>query len=410
MHNNEAKLFTGQPVLNQLLRLIPPALVGRLTKKYDTDRYCKSFFTKDHVVTMLANSFMRCSSLQELISGLQANAHRLQHLGLVNTPRKSTLADANARRTESFFGALFLSLHLTYFRSSPDSPPRKRRMKERVYIFDSTTITLFSDVLHGTGRYALNGKKKGGAKAHVLMREEDDVPCFIDLTEGKKHDQHILPMIKLPKGSILVFDMGYASYKQWRIWAKEGYWWVTRLKDGALVVVLKELPVTAAQSRAGVVCDQLVRLGDDKNNVQARLVHYCDPKTGKVFEFITNNKTWAPTTVARLYKQRWDIELLFKRVKQNYPLRHFLGDSANAIKIQIWCAFIADLLLQVVQRNAKGKGGRKWAFANIAGLVRIHLNNYIDLMGFLRDPKRALLNYGSPDHDRPNQLQLLFSG
>ncbi len=410
MHTNEAKLFTGQPVLNQLLRLIPPALVGRLSKKYDTDRYCKTFFTKDHVVTMLANSFMRCSSLQELISGLQANAHRLLHLGLVNTPRKSTLADANVRRTESFFGALFLGLHMRYFRFSPDSPLRKRRMKEHVYIFDSTTITLFSDVLHGTGRYALNGKKKGGAKAHVLMREEDDVPCFIDLTEGKKHDQHILPMIKLPQGSILVFDMGYASYKQWRIWAKEGYWWVTRLKDGSVVEVLKELPVTAAQAKAGVVSDQLVRLGNDKNNVQARLVCYHDPKTAKQFAFISNNQAWAPTTVARLYKQRWDIEQLFKRVKQNYPLRHFLGDSANAIKIQIWCAFIADLLLQVVHRNAKRENGRKWTFANIAGLVRIHMNNYIDLMAFLRDPKSALLNYEPADHHRPNQLQLFVSG
>ena len=408
MHTNEATLFTGQPVLNQLLQRIPRGLVERLTKRYKADHYCKKLFAFDHVVTMVACCFMRCGSLKELITGMQANAHRLRHTGLKSTPRKSTLADANVRRPEAFFGELYHELHRLHYPRLPDSRLGKGPMKERVYLLDSTTITLFSDVLHGTGRYALNGKKKGGAKAHVLMREADDVPCFIDLTEGKTSDHHVLPMISLPKWSILVFDMGYTSYAQWNRWHEQGIWWLTRLKQGALVKVIETRGVTAKHQAAGVLSDELVRVGSDKRNVVSRRVRYRDPETGKEFDFLTNNTTWAPTTVASIYKQRWDIELLFRRVKQNYPLRDFLGDSANAIKIQIWCAFIADLLLQVVQRTVLRKSKRKWAFSTIAGLARIHLNNYIDLIAFLCAPERALLNYEPPEPNNPNQLCLLI--
>ena len=407
MHADQSTLFTGQPVLNQLLQHIPAGLVKRLTKKYKADRYCKTFFAMDHVVTMVASCFMRCGSLQELVTGLQANAHRLRHSGLKNTPRKSTLADANGRRTEVFFGELYHELHRLYYPPLPDSRPKKGPMKERVYLLDATTITLFSDVMHGTGRYALNGKKKGGAKAHVLMREVDDVPCFIDLTEGKTHDQHILPMISLPKWSILVFDMGYTSYTQWNRWHEQGIWWVTWLKQGALTKVLETRPVSAKHKAAGILSDELLRVGSDKKNVVSRRVRYRDPKTGKELDFLTNNGAWAPTTVASIYKQRWDIELLFRRIKQNYPLRDFLGDSANAIKIQIWCSFIADLLLQVVQRKVLRKSKRKWSFSTIAGLVRIHLNNYIDLIAFLSAPERALLNHERPEPNNQNQLCLL---
>ena len=408
MHVNQDKLFTGQPVLNQLLQRIPRNLVDRLTKKYKADHYCKKLFAFDHVVTMVACCFMRCTSLSELITGLQANAHRLVHVGLKNTPRKSTLSDANARRTEAFFGELYHSLHRIHYPRSPDSCHGKGRMQERVYLLDSTTITLFSDVMHGTGRFAQNGKKKGGAKAHVLMREVDDVPCFIDLTEGKTSDHHILPKIALPKWSILVFDMGYTSYAQWNRWHQEGIWWVTRLKEGSLVKVLEVRAVSTKHQAAGILRDELVRVGSDKKNVVSRRVHYRDPETGKELVFLTNNKAWAPTTVASIYRQRWDIELLFRRVKQNYPLRDFLGDSANAIKIQIWCSFIADLLLQVVQRYVLRKSKRKWSFSTIAGLVRIHLNNYIDLVAFLCAPAKALLNYEPPPENDPNQLCLLI--
>jgi hypothetical protein len=392
---SKVSFFTGQPILSQLIGMVPRDLFDKLVEEHKADRYYKNFFAFDHLVTMLAGTFMGCSSLMELVTGMQASFKRLMHCGLKNTPRKSTLADANKDRSEAFFGALFHALYKHYYALSPDSSQVKWILK-RLFILDSTTISLFSDVLHGTGSYGLNGRKKGGAKAHVVVRAKDDVPVFIDLTEGRRHDQHMLGRFTLPKSSIIVLDMGYNNYDQWKTWQEEEIWWVTRMKGGTVVKVLKTLPVTEKHAKAGVLSDQLVRLGSDKKNVQARLVRYRDPESERVFEFITNNLKWAPTTIAQIYRQRWQIELLFKRIKQNYPLRSFLGESANAIKIQIWCAFIADLLLKVVDDRIRREGGRTWSFSNLTSVVRIHLHTYIDLLAFLKNPQKALLSQEPP--------------
>lgn len=403
---NQGSLFTGQPVLSQLLNLIPKGLVDRLSREHQGDRYCKRFYTYDHLVTMLSGVFMGCTSLRELTTGLQACEQRLRHAGLKHTPRRSTLADANARRPEALFGELFHALYQRYYGSSPDSR-KKKDVLSRLHILDSTTITLFSDVMHGTGNYGLDGRKKGGAKAHVVMRAQEQVPCFIDLTEGRRNDKHAMALLTMAKGSVLVFDMGYTSFAQWTTWTAQGIFWVTRLQDGVHVQVTEHLEVSDAQRASGVIGDQRVLLGAGSDLIPARIVHYHHQLTGRLFRFVTNNTKWAPTTIAHIYKCRWDIEQLFKRIKQNYPLRYFLGDSPNAIKIQIWCAFIADLLLKVVRDRVHRSCPRRWSFANIAGLLRIHLHTYIDVFHFLRDPDRALLHYRPPD--RHPQIPLFLS-
>lgn len=395
---NQGNYFTGQPILSQVLNLIPRRLVERLANEHGADHYCKRFFTYDHVVTMLAGVFMGCTSLRELTTGLQACDKRLRHAGLKHTPRRSTLADANARRSEALFGELFHALYHRYYGGSPDSRSKKDVLS-RLHILDSTTITLFSDVMHGTGNYGMNGRKKGGAKAHVVMKAQDQVPCFINITEGRRNDKQVMPMVPLQAGSVIVFDMGYTNFGQWRVWDQQNIHWVTRLQDGVQVEVTEHLKVRDTQSNAGVIGDQLVLLGTGNNPIPARIVHYHHKASDRLFRFVTNNTQWAPATIAHIYKCRWDIEQLFKRVKQNYPLRYFLGDSPNAIKIQIWCAFIADLLLKIVRDRVHRSSSRRWSFANIAGLVRIHLHTYINVFDFLRDPDRALLHYQPPGSD-----------
>lgn len=403
---SQGSLFTGQPVLSQLLQLIPKNLVDRLAKEHQADRYCKTLFTYDHLVTMLSAIYMGCTGLRELVTGLQACQQRLRHLGLKQNPRRSTLADANKRRTEALFGDLFHGLYRRYYGDSPDSRRRKDGPLGRLHVLDSTTITLFSDVLQGTGAFGLNGRKKGGAKAHVVMRVDQQVPCFIDLTEGKRNDKHIMARVPLARGSVVVFDMGYTNYAQWAAWDKQGVFWVTRLQEGAVVKDREHLPVNDAQRVAGVIAQQLVRLGAGKRSLAARVVHYHHKESGRIFRFVTNNTKWSPTTVARIYRQRWDIEMLFKRIKQNYPLRDFLGDSPNAIKIQIWCAFIADLLVTIVRDRAHLTGPRRWSFSGVASLLRIHLHTYIDVLRFLRDPDRALIDYKPPEPSPQLSLQL----
>lgn len=402
-------LFTGQPVMNQLLALIPRSLVKELAEKHKADRYCKHFFCYDHLVSMLYATYSQCQSLRELISGMQVNQHRLLHLGLLRSPRKSTLADANKRRPAEFFEDLFHRLHALHMGGSPDS--RRKDLWSRLYILDSTTISLFSDVMQGVGRHPMTGRRKGGVKAHVLMRATDDVPCFVHITQARVNDKTIFPYLNLAKGSIVALDKGFNSYAQYQRWTDQDVLYVTRLNDNAVHRVLEERPVSTAQEQRGVCADRLVELGNLSNTettaLKARLVHYHDAERNKYLTFLTNDLTHAPATIAAIYKRRWQIELLFKRIKHNYPLHYFLGDSPNAIKIQVWCALIADLLLKVVKDRVERTSTRRWAFANLAGIVRLHLATYVDLFAFLRNPDKALLRYKPPDSPNP-QLQLVL--
>jgi Transposase DDE domain/Domain of unknown function (DUF4372) len=392
----KSTFFTGQPVLNQLLSLIPRTLVNDLSRKHKSDRYCKRFKSNDHLVSMLFSTFNRCGSLRELITGLQANSYRLNHLGLFNTPRRSTLADANKRRSSVFFEDLFHKLYRLHYGVLPDSR-KNNTLPEKLFIVDSTTITLFSQVLKGAGVVGSNGKKKGGLKAHVLFNAKDQTPCFVHLTASSKSDRTMMPMLRLPAGSVIVMDKAYVNYKVMSDWSAKKITWVTRLNTALRWEIVRRIPLTDYHKQQGVRSDDLIMLGNpqtqQRNPLQlARLVTFYDQKSEREFTFLTNNTDYSPVTIANIYKKRWAIELLFKRVKQNFQLYNFLGDNENAIKIQLWCTLIADLLIKVVKDRVEKINKRKWSFANIAGLIRQHLTTYIDLIRFLLNPDNAILD------------------
>jgi hypothetical protein len=393
----KSTFFTGQPVLNQLLSLIPHHLVNKLSRQYQSDRYYKKFKAYDHLVSMLFCGFHCCSSLRELITGLQVNAHRLHHLGLRATPRRSTLADANKNRSASFFEALFHQLFKFHYGNLPDSL-RKSKLHDKLFIIDSTTVSLFCDVLKGAGTYKHNGRRKGGLKAHMLMRVKDQVPGFVHLTCGAQSDRILMPLLDLPTGSVLIMDRAYVSYKVMQEWTSNEITWVTRLNSWLRYQVIEQRNVSDYQYRQGVRTDTLILLGNPatqkRQPVQkARLVRFYDQVRKREFTFLTNNLDYSPLTVAQLYRQRWDIELLFRRIKQNFQFHTFLGDNENAIKIQMWCTLIADLLISIVKDRVDKFKKRKWSFANLAGLIRLHLTTYIDLFKFLLNPEKAILGY-----------------
>jgi hypothetical protein len=195
----QSTFFTGQPIFNQILSLIPRNMVNTLVKEYKTDRYSKKFRSYDHLVTMLYSVFHKCSSLREVVTGMQAMSCRLTHLGVNSSPRRSTLADANEGRNADFFADLYHKIYQRYYGSLPDSLKGKKILN-RLFIIDSTLISLFSTVMQSTGSYGLNGKKKGGVKAHVLARAQDNLPCFIRVTCGKSNDSTFLPFVGLPAG------------------------------------------------------------------------------------------------------------------------------------------------------------------------------------------------------------------
>lgn len=401
---NKSTFFTGQPIFSQIIGLLSISRINKIAHQHRTDRYCKKFSTHGHLIVMLYTIFNRCTSIREVVTGLLACHSKLHHLGMNYSIRKSTLSDANRRRTSDVFEAIYMDLYNRYSKSLPDS--RSRKWFSRLFIVDSTTISLFQEILRNAGPSALNGKRKGGIKAHTLMKADEDVPQLVRLTAAISNDTNFMSQIHLPKGSILTFDRGYNDYTQFIRWGNNGVTWVTRLRKITAMEAPEPKQVSLYHQKHGVVSDTLVRIGwQRKIKLQARIVVYYDAKEKRTFEFLTNNLEFSPLTIAQIYQRRWQIETLFKRIKQNYPLRNFLGDNENAIRIQVWCALIADLLLKIVNRQIK----RIWSFSNLSSMIRLHLMTYINLRKFLNGPEKALKEFYSFTLYSPIQKSLFVT-
>jgi len=390
----KSNFFPGQPVFSQLLNLIPRHIIVESAKEHRSNRYYKTFKAYDHLVTMLYACFHRCTSIREVVTGMQANYNKLIHLGLSTYPKRSTFAEANSARSPDFFEQLYHSLYNHYYKLLPDSR-KKKQLESRLFLMDSTTISLFTDIMKGAGSPAADGKRKGGAKAHVLLNASQNIPALIRLSHGARNDMIFMPDVDLPAGSVLVFDKGYHHFARWQQWTERKISWVTRLIDREIIEVLQNNIVSDEQRTKGVCADQRIILGRGTQKstlrIKVRLITYQDPLSGKLFQFLTNNNHFNASTVADLYKDRWQIELFFKRFKQHNPLRYFLGDNENAIKIQIWCAFITDLLIKIIKDQLK----RKWSFANLSALIKHHLMNYLHLIRFLNNPEKDLIDKNS---------------
>ena len=193
--------------------------------------------------------------------------------------------------------------------------------------------------MHGAGSYKDNGRKKGGAKAHVLLKANEDIPVFVRITEGKRNDQVIMKDLPLPQGSVIVMDKAYTSSQVQSRWTKNNITWVTRIRNLAKVEIIEEFNLDDSSKQVGILSDKKIRLGRASNKStsiqQVRLIEFYDNQSDRKFEFITNNFKLSPWMIAQIYKQRWQIELMFKRLKSNFPLRYFLGDNPNAIKSQM---------------------------------------------------------------------------
>lgn len=383
--------FTGQPVFTQLLSFVKRSEIQRLAKSYQSDKYYKKFKTYDHLVTMLYAIYQRCTSLREVTTGMQASMHKLNHLGMTYCPRRSTLSESNANRNHKVFEGIYMSLYNKNKNSLPDSR-KNNKWLERLYIIDSSTISLFSEILKSNGMTNMNGRTKGGLKVHTMIKAKEDVPCLVKLTDASWNDVNFIDKLGLPEGSIVTFDKGYVNYVQYDLWESQKVYWVTRLKSKGVHEIVSQRKITKVDIESGVQSDHYILLGSKfrgaKKRTEARLIKFYDKENDKHLNFITNNKLLSAKSIALIYKRRWQIELLFKRVKQNYPLSNFLGDNANAIKIQVWCALIADLIIKIIKSKVK----RNWSFSGVASMIRIHLMSYVKLFQFLENPDKYVIN------------------
>lgn len=376
--------FYGNSVFGQLISLIDSKIISKSAKKYQSDRYVKRFMTKDHLISMLFCSFAKCSSLREVSGAMLGLAGKTKHFQLQHIPRKSTLSDANKRRDADVFGSIYNGLLKKYGHLLSDSRI-KRVINKQIEIFDSSTISLFKDILKCVGRNPANGKKKGGIKLHSVINVDETIPKMVWFSSAATHDHMLLDKLQLNSNTIYVFDKGYNDYKAFRSFSDNQTGFVTRIKDNA-VYETKQINEIENSIHSGVESDEsievIVKDKGGESKLKLRKVQFYDRSLKRRFEFLTNLFDMRADMIAAIYKLRWQIELLFKQLKQNFPLKYFLGDNENAIKIQIYCALIANLLMTVIQKTLQ----RKWAFSNLVSFCKIHLFNYIHLLKFLENP------------------------
>ena len=434
--------FLGQPLLCQLLKFFDKDKILRLSRKNGGERYVKSFDGWHHLVVMLYAVLMRFDSLREITASTLAEARKLNHLGITTMPRRSTLADANARRPEAFFEAVYRDL-LTSNRHllSADSwsGPTTPWLKDLI-IMDSTTIPLFSNLLFkGVGRNPKSGQKKGGIKVHKIIRAIEGVASDIKFTSAATHDSFMFVPADFNRGELLAIDRAYIDYGKLEELTQRGVVYVTKMKKGLKCEVLSDVIYMDAKGGMAYRIQEVeftkkkIKKKDGNPGVaeesgndgeiqgeevithRARIVTYADVKKskgkggkevvkGKMVSLLTNDFDMDAEDIIAIYKKRWEIETLFKQIKQNFPLRYFYGESANAIKIQIWVALIANLLLTLVQRSLK----RKWSFSGLATMVRILLMSYVDYRMFLENPERDWQEIQADIPESPPQMELDF--
>lgn len=378
---SKSKNFSGQPIISQVLNFLPNSIISRTAQEHNSDRYYKRFKTHDHLVTMIFATISGCSSLREISSIMLACEGKINHLGLTKFPKRSTLSDANKNRSSEVFASIYQSIYNRYRHFLSDSAAKKLPVED-LKIVDSSTISLFSDIIKGVGRNPINGKKKGGIKMHTMINAKEDVPCLVRFTSAATHDHTFLKELNLKKGSFVVFDKGYVDYMQYYKWTLEDVYFVTRQKENAHYTSLEEFDISD-DIHPSILKDERIEINKGHQSIELRRVAFYHAEQNKVYEFISNNFEIEADKIADIYKQRWQIETLFKRLKQNFPLKYFFGDNQNAIEIQIWVSLIIQLIMLVIQRKA----GKRWAFSNMMSVIKYHLMTYIDLFKFLKNPE-----------------------
>jgi putative transposase len=320
-----------------MLKLIPRHHFAKLAAEHGTGRKARSFSRWSQLVHLLSMQLTARASLRDGVASLKARLKSLYHLGVKPVPR-STFADANNKRPASFFGALFASM---YRRCQPLAPKHKFKFKNKLYSLDATVVSLCLTVFP----WASFRRTKAGVKLHTLLDHDGYLPAFVAITPAREHEVKKARALNLPKGSIVVEDLGYTDYAWYGQLTAQKIFFVTRQKSNARYRVLER---RSANTALGLVSDETIQLTGAKAREcpkPLRRIVYQDPETEKVYVFLTNHFRLAAKTIADIYQERWQIEIFFRFIKQNLKIKAFIGNSENAVMSQIYAALIVYLLL-----------------------------------------------------------------
>jgi hypothetical protein len=363
-------------MFSQLLKLFPRTEFQGLVKRTHAERHARGFTCWGQFVAMLFCQLGRAHSLREICGGLRSSEGKLKHLG-ITAPNRSTLAYANEHRPWQLYRAVFQELLARCQSAVPAR--RKFRFKNKLVSLDSTVIDLCATLFD----WAKFRRTKGAVKLHCLLDHDGYLPSVVVVTEGKRHDVRVARTLRFDPGTIVVMDRGYVDYAWFSRLTIEGVFFVTRLKDNALyrVVERRRAPERGLGQR-----DEVIRLtgvaAETRCPHNLRRVEVYAPDKDETLVFLTNQLALGATTIAAIYKDRWQIELFFKALKQNLKIKTFVGTSANALKVQVWTALIAMLLLKYLQLRSRFA----WSLSNLVALLRMNLFTHRDLWRWLDQP------------------------
>jgi hypothetical protein len=371
--------MTVSSIFSQMLQLIPRPAFARIVANRQGERHARGFTCWGQTVAMLFCHLGQAKSLREISEGLQASEGKLRHLGLSDAPGHSTLAYANAHRPWEIYQDLFQFL-LTHLQSQlgvQGKSARQFSLPGKLLSLDSTLIDLCAKVFD----WAKYKQTKGAVKIHLLLDHDGCLPQFAVITDGKTSDIETARALPIAPRAMLVMDRGYNDYEWFSRLGQQGVWFVTRLKEDADFVTLEKRPATGD----GVRGDEVIvffKHARQERDVYFRRITFWDAENEREFVFLTNHLELPAATIAELYRQRWQIEQFFRLLKQNLRVKTFVGTSANALKIQIWTALIALLLVKFLQLRSTFS----WHMSRLMALLRQQIFVYRCLWRFLDHP------------------------
>lgn len=365
-----------------------------LVQKHKAEKYSKGFKSWDHFVSMLFCQLAQAKSLREISGGLACCMGKLRHLGMKKAPGKSTLSYANKNRPWQMYRDLFYETLDFCKATSPGK--HKFRFKNKLLSLDSTTISLCLNLFP----WAKYRRKKGAVKLHLLLDHDGYLPSYAYISNGKQADVTYAHEFPLAPGSIVTMDRGYNDYKLFASWTLKDIYFVTRLKENADYEILSEQEIPLHRN---IVSDEYIKFTGVKAKKDCpfilRKIVARDPDTDKKIVLLTNHLDFGASTISSIYKDRWQIELFFKAIKQNLRIKTFVGTSENALYIQIWTALIAMLLIKFLQL----KSTFAWSLSNLVAFLRWNLFTYKDLWKWINKPFEVV-----SEVPKSVQLQLPF--
>lgn len=364
----------------QVISQLPKENIKKIIRSAGTDKHCKGYNTWSQFVSMIFSQFSGCDSVRDISNGLKSATGNLNHLGINRAPSKSTVAYQNAHRDSSVFRDIFYML-FQHFGQQAVWQRRKFRFKMPIKLLDSTLVSLTLSVYN----WAHYTTAKGAVKMHTLLDYDCLLPDFVNITDGKTTDNRAAFEIDVNPFSIVVADRGYCDYSLLNHWDSKNVFFVVRHKDNMRYKSIGELPLPEKHAQ-NILIDEIIEFelpaAKAKYSKRLRRIAVWNDEHGFEIELLTNNFKLAASTIAALYKARWNIEIFFRNLKQLLRIKSFIGTSRNAVETQIWTAMTTMLILTWLKHTAL----YKWALANLVVSLRLNTFTKIDLQKWLDEP------------------------